>query len=289
MIKAGSAVLPILFLLLGTALPAASDTVYILPELADDSGTASLEDFVTTAGGGRGPFKIPEGALRVDFSEISFFSRSYIEDKLISYAVRPVVFVGEGTVYFPKRYTEPRIRAALRALVERELGKVGEPYDRIELVPRQPLDDLERNLASGGSGRGSDMTVRGYYLQAWARNSLESGQEITALDLTVREVPEAKKGYGSISSKEILSGYVASRRIAEGERLTRYNTRKRIDVKAGEEITVIAARGAIEIKLSAVAGESGRIGEVIGVKPRNGEKSIRARIVNTREAVIEGL
>ena len=132
-------------------------------------------------------------------------------------------------------------------------------------------------------------TVRGYFLQAWARRSLEPDQSITAADLTVKEIPASRKGYGAITPAEIRRGYTASRGIPDGEKLTRYNIRKRIDVKAGDELTVIASRGSIEMKLAATARESGRVGEIIGVKPRNGEKSIRARIISPREAVIEEL
>ncbi len=323
MIKVTSAVLTFLFLLLGAALPAVSDTVYILPEITDSAGSAAVDDCVTTAGGGRGPFEIPAGAEKLEFSEISYLSRGYIEDNLAPYAVRPVVFVGEGTLYQPKRYSLSRHRETIRSIAEKALDRVGEPYDRVEIIFDDSLSEVEEKIDSikavqgpavspriesdfRGNGRmtahfslGVNETgrketeikvkVRGYILQAWTRRSLEAGQSITAAEVTVKEIPASDKGYGAITTHEILSGYAASRRLAEGEKLTRYNTRKRIDVKAGEEITVTASSGTIEMKLAATARESGRVGEVIGVKPRNGEKSIKARIVSPGEAVIEDL
>jgi flagella basal body P-ring formation protein FlgA len=288
MIKVGSAVVYLLFLLIGTALPAVSDTLYILPEIVDTSGNAAVDDCVTTPAGGRGPFEVPEGAGKLGLSEISFLTQSYIEEKLLPYAIRPVRFVGEGTIYFPEEYAGSRNRDLLLSFVRSELAEVLEPFDRVELVFEDPIDEMEGKLSAGREDD-LEVTLRGYYLHAWARRTLEGDAEITQTDLTVKEVPAAKKGYGAVSSAELLSGYVASRRISEGEKLTRYNTRKRIDVRAGEEITVIASRGAIEIKLSAVARESGRIGEVIGVKPRNGEKQIHARILSPREAVVDEL
>lgn len=318
MIKVGSAVVPILFLLTGTALPAVSETVYILPEITDSNRSAEIDDLVTSPGGGGVPFEIPAGAERLEFSEISYLSRNYIEDKLSPYADRPVVFVGEGTLYLPKRYSSSRHSKTILSIAEDVLAQVGEPYDRVEILFDDSLVEVEEKLDSVKAVQGLEVSprieadhrgnggmtvrylsgrketeitakVRGYFLQAWARRPLEAGQSITAADLTVREVSASDKGYGVITPHEILRGYAASRRLTEGEKLTRYNTRKRIDVKAGEEITVIASSGTIEMKLAATARESGRVGEIIGVKPRNGEKSIKARIVSPGEAVIEEL
>lgn len=318
MSKTGSAVVFLLFLLICTALPAVSDTVYILPDITDSRGDASIDELVTSPGGIKGLFEIPPGTGGLDLTEISFLSRSYIEQKLKPYAVRPVVFVGEGTSYLPKRYASSHHGNTFRSLVEAVLGRVREAYDRTEIIFADSIHELEGMLDSAGPEKGikepprieedprgngkmtfrfapgrygsaADVEVRGYYLRAWARRTLETGSTITAADLTVKEVPAQEKVYGAITPNEILAGYVASRRISEGETLTRYNTRKRIDVKAGEGITVIASSGAIEIKLSATARESGRIGEIIDVKPRNGDKLIKARIVSSREAVLAGL
>ena len=229
-----------------------------------------------------------------------------------------MVFLGEGTLYLPKQVVDTRYGDIFSIIAEEVFGRIPEPYDRAEIIFDDSLPEIEEKLdsfkAAGeletlprivvdprrtgemtarfSSGRYEteiELTVRGYYLQPWARRSFEPNQSITAADVTVKEIPASQKGYGSITPAEISRGYVASRGITEGEKLTRYNTRKRIDVRAGEEITLIASSGSIEMKLAATARESGRIGEIIGVKPRNGEKSIRARIVSPREVVIEEL
>jgi flagella basal body P-ring formation protein FlgA len=72
-------------------------------------------------------------------------------------------------------------------------------------------------------------------------------------------------------------GLSARRAIAPGEPLTPLVLEVPPLVRAGEEVTVLARVGAVEIRSAAVAASSGHRGDTIRVTPRNG-RPVRARI-----------
>ena len=118
---------------------------------------------------------------------------------------------------------------------------------------------------------------------------IERGQIITAADVQVQEfdnVPTATLKRAPFTSMEPLLGMQAKRSIAAGEVVMTDDVHQQLLVKRGEQISVYARGGGVQVRTIARAKQDGGRGDLITVESLGTKKPFQALIVADREAVV---
>jgi len=117
---------------------------------------------------------------------------------------------------------------------------------------------------------------------------IERGHVLTAADVEVQQwenVP-VNRGREPVDSIDSLIGMEATRSIQAGDLLALGDVRSPLLVKRGEEITVYARGGGIQVRTIARAREDGARGELIGVESLEEREPFDAVVTGMREAVV---
>jgi flagella basal body P-ring formation protein FlgA len=121
-----------------------------------------------------------------------------------------------------------------------------------------------------------------------AIQSVERGHVLTAADVEVQQwdnVP-MKRGRSPVETIEPLIGMEATRSIQAGDAVVLDDVRSPLLVKRGEEISVYARGGGIQVRTVARAREDGARGELIGVESLEAKEPFDAVVTGMREAVV---
>jgi flagella basal body P-ring formation protein FlgA len=118
---------------------------------------------------------------------------------------------------------------------------------------------------------------------------IEAGQMLTAADVELQQWETAAATMGRrapLDSVEAVLGTEATRTIPAGEAVLSDSIRPPLLVKRGEEITVMARGGGIQVRTLARARQNGARGELISVESLQSRAPFEAVVVGFREAVV---
>lgn len=122
-----------------------------------------------------------------------------------------------------------------------------------------------------------------------ASRPIEAGQVITAADVAVEsmnELPKETLRRKLVGSLDSLIGMEATHAIHEGDAVYSDDFRAALLIKKGEEITVYARGGGIQVRTLARARQDGARGELIGVESLEAKEPFEAVVAGPREAVV---
>ena len=122
-----------------------------------------------------------------------------------------------------------------------------------------------------------------------AIRQIERDQIVTAADIEIQEfenVPVSTVKRAPLTSVESLLGMQAARAIPAGEIVMSDDLRPQLLVKRGEQISVYARGGGIQVRTLARAKQDGARGDLITVESLGAKKPFQAVVVANREAVV---
>lgn len=103
-----------------------------------------------------------------------------------------------------------------------------------------------------------------------AARDIERGVELSVADL--RRTTEVRWGAPQSIGLQPQPGWVARRRIAQGEQVRRPAAEPPDAVKSGDDVTIEVIRGAVTLTLSGRAAGSAAIGEIVAVRAATGKR-----------------
>lgn len=120
--------------------------------------------------------------------------------------------------------------------------------------------------------------------EVWvASKTLPKGHTLSDGDLTARILPSRKTG-SYIPSSEPVAGLELAYAMKQGQPIFRHATREPICAARGDQVTVSAAAGGLNIRMQARALADGRRGDVIMCENNNSKRRILVRLVGSKQA-----
>lgn len=110
--------------------------------------------------------------------------------------------------------------------------------------------------------------------------ALPRGSRLSAANTEVREQEVSGLHAGFYRSQEVARGYQTIRTIRRGDVITPRDLTPPLAVFKGDEVTIIAGTGGLEIRVTGVALEDGRRQQQIQVRNKTSDQVIRARVID---------
>lgn len=119
-----------------------------------------------------------------------------------------------------------------------------------------------------------------------ARRAIERGQTIAAEDVEATHADVGRVPLQPLPVVRATIGTQAVRPIAAGERIAPAMIKARALVKSGDAVETIARKGALEVRGTAVATQTGGYGAQIRLVNTSSRRSFRGRIVGAGEVEV---
>lgn len=112
-----------------------------------------------------------------------------------------------------------------------------------------------------------------------ALQQLRRGDLLTASRVALRALPRGERVEGAYVIVDDVLGLEASRSIREGAALTRDTCIGPLLVRRGDTVTVVSGGGGVSVRISAVAKEDGREGDLVSLEAFDRSEQLEARVV----------
>ncbi|MET0027627.1 MAG: flagellar basal body P-ring formation chaperone FlgA [Candidatus Thiodiazotropha sp.] len=109
---------------------------------------------------------------------------------------------------------------------------------------------------------------------------LARGEALSASDLTLRVTDTSHLLRGYYESTELVAGETLKRNLTRGQVVTPSMLVVRKTVKRGEQVTILADTGSIQVRMQGKALKHGNPGDLIPVVNTRSNKKIEARVVS---------
>lgn len=119
------------------------------------------------------------------------------------------------------------------------------------------------------------------------RSDMPRGATLRSSDITYRTAKLEQLPSGAVTRESGLVGMQLTQPVRAGSSVAKAAVKAPPDVARGATVRVVAIRHGLRISQLAEAQQDGKIGDIIGVKPRTGGKPIRARVHSSAEVRIE--
>ena len=214
------------------------------------------------------------------------------------------VIIGNRPVYLPKRISENS--RPFYSEILKELKKVfPEPEQKIEILsvtPEYAVQNFGKKTAEFRYLRKTSQSVSfscryqdgyqetitvGYVCRIpvlTAEKNLYTGESILPEDFTTKLIDIRELRYEEPVLKIEEDDWIAGKYIHAGKPLKKRDIAVSFPVNKGDKISIIIERGSIKLKLTGTAMKSGRIGEMIDVRPYQGSHILEAEVINEKEA-----
>ncbi|MES9992982.1 MAG: flagellar basal body P-ring formation chaperone FlgA [Candidatus Thiodiazotropha sp.] len=208
-----------------------------------------------------------------------------------------------GRAWSDESHSHDAIIEAVKAYLLQTVAK-GNTQAKIEVTPldhrlklKQCATPLQTFSPPGGSKMGrTSVGVRCESPAPWsiyvsARIGLEipvvtairdlaRGQAITKADITLETMDTTRLLRGYYDSIEQVVGRTMKRRLTRGKAVTPSLLVVQKTVKRGEQVTILAATGSIEVRMQGKAMKNGNPGDLIPVVNVKSKKKLQARVVS---------
>lgn len=119
------------------------------------------------------------------------------------------------------------------------------------------------------------------------RSDLPRGATVRASDITYATAKLDQLPANAVTRESGLVGMQLTQPVRAGSAVAKAAIKTPPDVERGATVRIVAIRHGLRISQLAEAQQDGKIGEIIGVKPRTGGKQLRARVHSSAEVRIE--
>ncbi|MBT2987879.1 MAG: flagella basal body P-ring formation protein FlgA [gamma proteobacterium symbiont of Ctena orbiculata] len=113
-----------------------------------------------------------------------------------------------------------------------------------------------------------------------AIRDLARGQAITRADVTLKTMDTTRLLRGYYDSIDEVVGRTLKRRLTRGKAVTPSLLVVQKTIKRGEQVTIVAATGTIEVRMQGKAMNNGNPGDLIPVVNVKSKKKLQARVVS---------
>ncbi|MEW8295308.1 MAG: flagellar basal body P-ring formation chaperone FlgA [Candidatus Thiodiazotropha sp.] len=113
-----------------------------------------------------------------------------------------------------------------------------------------------------------------------AIRDLARGQAITRADVALETMDTTRLLRGYYESIDEVVGRTVKRRLARGKAVTPSLLVVQKTIKRGEQVTIVAATGSIEVRMQGKAMKNGNPGDLIPVVNVKSNKKLQARVVS---------
>ena len=107
-----------------------------------------------------------------------------------------------------------------------------------------------------------------------------AGEQLGALDLTLREVDLLREPKAVPADPALLSRYEIARPISEARPITWNDITPRALVRKGQMVEVIASQGTLRITMKGQAVRSGALGEIVTIRNLESKRDFSAEVID---------